>query len=106
MNVLVEILGAVLSRVSGWLVLSLAVWVLRMVGKGLGAAAQPLLTLMSVRRTDPPTVAAAGVAGAGGGLPGGDVPGAATPVLTCPHCGAATPHEPFCAVCGRALPLA
>jgi hypothetical protein len=94
MNIVVEILGAILSRVSGWLVLTLAVWVLRLAGKGLGAAAQPVLTLMRVRRTEPPVVAAAGVPG----------PPATTP--TCPHCGVATPPDPFCAACGRALPAA
>lgn len=83
--------------------MTLAVWVLRLVGKGLGAAAQPLLTLMSVRRTDPPSVAAAAGVGGTALAASAGVPG---PAVVCPHCGAATPPDPFCAVCGRALPAA
>jgi hypothetical protein len=93
MNVVVEVMGAILGRVAGWLVLGLLVWVLRMIGKGLGAMGQPVLAMLGARRMEgeglPPT------AGTGGGA-----------TVTCPHCGATVPPGPFCAVCGRALPAA
>lgn len=101
MNFVIEILGAILSRIAGWLMLSLAVGVLRLVGKGLGAAAQPLLTLLRVRRLESSPVAAGSADSA---APAESASAAAT--VTCPHCGAATPAAPFCAVCGRALPAA
>jgi hypothetical protein len=92
MNVVVELLGAILGRVAGWLVLGRFVWLLRMIGKGLGALRQPVLAMLGARRMD------------ASGLP----PGAAGPgsgaTVTCPHCGAAVPPGAFCAVCGRALP--
>jgi hypothetical protein len=93
MNVVIEILGAVLSRVGGVLALSLLVWVLRVAGKGLGTTAHSLLALAGARRLDTPSAAAA------------DLP-AGTPTVTCPHCGATTAQGPFCSVCGRALPEA
>ena len=93
MGVVIEILGAVLSRVGVWLVLSLLVWVFRMAGKGLGTTAQSVLALAGARRLDPPSAAAAN-------LPAG------TPTVTCPRCGAKVAQGTFCAVCGRALPAA
>jgi hypothetical protein len=91
MNILVEVLGTVASRIGGVLALTLLVWVLRLAGKGLGTTAHSLLALAGARRLDSPSVAAAD-------LPTG------TPTLTCPRCGATTAQGPFCAVCGRALP--
>ena len=96
MNVIVQVVGAILGRVAGWVVLGLLVWLLRLIGKSLGALGQPLLARLGARRMEAealPPVAAAPEGGA--------------PVTTtCPHCGAVVAPGPFCAVCGRALPEA
>ncbi len=93
MNVVVEFLGAILSRVAGWLLLSGLVWILRLVGKGLGAMGQPVLALMGARRLEAEAPSAPMVP-----------PG--TPPVPCPHCAASVAPGPFCPVCGRALPAA
>jgi hypothetical protein len=95
MNVITQVVGAVLGRVAGWVVLGLLVWLLRLIGKSLGALGQPLLARMGARRMEtavPPVALAAGPAG--------------EPPISCPHCGATVAPGPFCAVCGRALPAA
>jgi hypothetical protein len=93
MNVIVQVVGAILGRVAGWVVLGLLVWLLRLIGKSLGTLGQPLLERLGARRMEaeagPPTAAA----GPAGGAP-----------VTCPHCGAVVASGPFCTVCGRALP--
>jgi hypothetical protein len=91
MNFVVEFLGAVLSRVAGWLLLSGLLWVLRLVGKGLGAMGGPVLAFMGARRMEAEAPAAPAIP-----------PG--TLAVTCPACGASVVPGPFCPVCGRALP--